>query len=115
MATPKKKPAAALTKEPAEKELSLVWAGLEATPVRSVNNTICQFHEDLFIVGFGFTNPPVLIGSAAAIKEQIGSLEAVLVTPVARIGVTEAHLKNIIKAFQDTLKRYQKQKDSEKK
>ena len=56
--------------------------------------------------------PPVLVGTAATIKKQLGSLEAVQVTPVARIAVTEVHMENIIKAFQDTLRRYRKQKDA---
>ena len=99
--------------EPFEKALSLVWVGLEDTPVGTVNNTICQIHEDLFIVSFGFTNPPVLVGTAAEIKKRIEAIESVRVTPVTRIAVTEAHMQNIIKAFQHSLKRYRKQKDAE--
>ena len=110
MATTKKKPTKA-PKEPVEKAISLVWVGLEDTPVRSVTNTICQIHEDLFIVSFGFTNPPILVGTAAEVRKQIDAVEAVRVTPVARMAVTEAHMENIIKVFQDSLKRYRKQKD----
>ena len=111
MATTKKKTTKAAPKEPVEKAVSLVWVGLEDTPVGSVNNTICQIHDDLFIMSFGFTNPPVLVGTAAQIQKQIEAVEAVRVTPVARIAVTEAHLENIIKAFRESLNRYRKQKD----
>ena len=97
--------------EPTEKALSLVWVGLDDSPVRAVNNTICQIHEDLFVMSFGFTNPPVLIGTPAVVKKQIEALDTVRVTPVARIAVTEAHLESIIKVFRDGLTRYRKQRD----
>lgn len=112
MAVTKKK-ATKTPAEPVEKRISLVWVGLEDTPVGSVNNTLCQVHDDLFIVSFGFTNPPLLIGSPAAIKKQIEAVEAVQVTPVTRIAVTEAHMGKIIKALQDTLRLYRKQKKVE--
>ena len=97
--------------EPFQKAVSLVWVGLEDTPVGTVNNTICQIHDDLFIMSFGFTNPPVLVGTPTAIKEKIDSLDAVRVTPVARIAVTEDHLENMIKVLRGSLNRYRKQKD----
>ena len=113
MAATKKKSTKAPA-EPFEKALSLVWVGLDDSPVRAVNNTISQVHDDLFILSFGFTNPPVLVGTPKAIKEQMDSLERVLVTPVARIAVTEAHLEKVIGIFRDTLNRYRKQKDGKK-
>lgn len=99
--------------EPFQRAVSLVWVGLEDTPVGTVNNTICQIHDDLFIMSFGFTNPPVLVGTPTQVKAQIEAVEAVRVTPVARIAVTEQHLESIIKALKSSLTRYRKQKDVE--
>ena len=114
MATPRKKSTKA-PEEPVEKVISLVWVGLDGMPVRAVNNTVCQVHDGLFIVSFGFTNPPLFAGTAKEIRAQIEATDAVPVTSVARIAVTEAHMEKVIKAFQDTLNRHRKQKDSEKK
>ena len=93
--------------------VSMVWVGVEDEPVRAVNNLIAQFHDESFIVSFGFANPPVLMGTKAQIKKQIASIDAVRVTTVARMAMTESQMEKTIKVLQTNLKRYRKQKATE--
>ena len=92
------------------RQVPIVWVGLESEPVHAVNNMIAQFHEDLFIVQFGFANLPVVMGTPAQAKKQIASIDAVTVSPVARLAMSESQVEKTIKALQSNLKRYRKMK-----
>ena len=84
------------------KRVPLVWVGLEDYPVRSANNVLSQINEDLFVISFGYTNSPVIVGgSKKAIEEQVAAVSAVPVTPIVRVALTEDQMDKTIKVLQD--------------
>lgn len=97
------------------KTIPLSWPGIEDSPVHAVTNIISQFEGDLFVLTFGFTNPPVLLGTPAEIQKKVESIHSVKVSTVGRIALTEAQLEKTIDALQLSLKRYRAlEKEKEK-
>lgn len=88
----------------------LLWVGLDDLPARTATNVVIQYHEDLFIMAWGFTNPPILLGTKAEKQKQIDEIVAVTVTPFAKVTLTEAQLEKTIKALQTGLKNAKAQK-----
>ena len=76
----------------------LVWAGLEDVPIIYSNSFICQFDQDLqtFIVSFGQTTPPILIGTPDEIEQQAREIEFVQVKPVFRLALSQSRLQELV-------------------
>ena len=105
--------AASTGKKPEKSEIRQVsvplsWTGVEDCPVLTVTNMMSQFDGDLFVLSFGFNNPPVLMGTPQQVKQQAESVKAIRVSTVSRISLTENQLEKTIKTLQINLKRYRK-------
>jgi hypothetical protein len=97
------------------KEIPLVWVGLEEIPVRTVTSVVSQIADDQFFVSFGCINHPILVGSQAAVRARLDSIESVSITPVARIAMTEEKMEQVIKALQSNLRKHRAAKKAEAK
>ena len=102
-----KKPKKTKRADPDEgRKIPLVWIGVEECPVRASNNALCQVIEDMFVLTFGFTNSPVLLGSPEEIKGIVETITSVTVTPVARVGFTAAQAERVLRALQESVEKY---------
>lgn len=104
----------AQNQEPEEKTLPLVWLGLEDVEVRTASHLISQFREDLFVLNFGFANPPILMGSPEEVRNTLDSMEHVVVTPIARLGLTVSAMESFVGVLQENLERYRRKADAER-
>ena len=96
------------------KEVSLAWVGVDAQPVRAVNQAYSQFDSNgLFVLTLGIANLPPLMGGKKENRKMLDVLEVVTVTPVARLAMTEGHAESLMKILQTNLKQYRATKRAE--
>lgn len=89
----------------------LVWLGVEDEPVRAVNQAYSQFDpKGLFILTLGMANPPPLMGGTGQNRKTLEAIDAVTVTTVARLAMTEAHAEAVMKILQTNLKQFRRMK-----
>ena len=82
----------------------VLWVGLEERPVELANVFMGQFLDDEFIITIGSVSPPMLSDTKGDAAEQIRKMGPVPITPVARLGMSERRMRELIEVLQNTLK-----------
>ena len=95
-----------------EHRLPIVREGIEDVPILFANDFVVQTHETEFILTVGQLQPPVLIGSAEERREQLDRAGYVSVRVVARLGLTEQRMGQLVEVLSQHWERYNKQKDT---
>src|SRR5438105_104784 len=86
----------------------IVWIGPEDVPILFTNAFVSQFDEQGgFILTFGQMTPPAVFGTPDQIAEQVEQIEFVRVKPVARFGLTQSRLQELILLLQENLDQFE--------
>ena len=88
-------------------QLPLTWIGPEEVPIQLVNQMICQFNQDEFILTFGQMAPPLLLGTDEQKLEQAEQIAYVAVKPLARLAMTQARVRELIAVLEANLANYE--------
>lgn len=88
-------------------DIPLAWIGAEELPVHLINQFVCQFNQDEFILTLGQTVPPAIIGATQQERaEQLEGIAYVPVKPIARLAFTRSRLVEYIATLQANLDQY---------
>lgn len=88
--------------------LPVVWVGAEDLPVNFVNQFVGVVQPNEIFVTIGSMVPPAILGDTVEEREAtLRSITYVPVKPVARLGLTPARLRELIKVLQETLSNYE--------
>jgi len=93
-----------------EIRVSLIWVGLDETPLLFANCFMSQYHQDGFFLSIGQFSPPPILGSPAEVAEQIKQLGPIPIRPIARMSLTPDRMRELLKIIQENLQNYEKQK-----
>lgn len=93
--------------EPESVQVRVAWIGVDDTPIQFVNQVLTQFNENEFIVTLGQLSPPVILGDENERREQAEALEYVPVMPVARLALTPAGMKDLVRVLSQNLETYE--------
>jgi hypothetical protein len=87
--------------EPDRIAVPLVWAGLDDATIVYANSFLCQFDQDLqtFILSFGQSTPPVLVGTPDEVKRQAQEIEFIQVKPLLRVSLSEVRFEEFRQAL----------------
>lgn len=96
-----------MTAEPEYIQVRVAWIGVDETPIQFVNQVLAQFSENEFIVTLGQIAPPVMLGDEQERREQAESLEYIPVTPVARLALTPAGMRDLVQVLSSNLETYE--------
>ncbi len=88
-------------------DIPLSWIGTEELPIFLVNQFVCQFNQEEFILTFGQMTPPALLGTEEERIEQAQQVAYVPVKPLARLGFTEARMRELIAVLEVNLRNYE--------
>ena len=92
-------------------DIPLAWIGAEELPVHLLNQFVCQFSQDEFILTLGQTVPPAIMGVTPEERaQQIEGIAYVPVKPIARLALTRARLVELIATLQANLGQYDQHK-----
>jgi hypothetical protein len=77
-------------------------------PLLYANHLVSQFQPDegMVYITFGETVPPPFVGDPEQIKEQVEALDALEITPLARLAVTPDKLRDFVRVLSDNLSKY---------
>jgi hypothetical protein len=96
-------------------DIPLAWVGAEELPIHLVNQFMCQFHQDEFILTLGQMVPPALIApSPEERREQAEQVSYVPIKPLARLAFTRQRLVELVATLQANINQYddyQRQQD----
>ena len=95
-----------------ERRLPIVREGIEDVPILFANDFVVQFLDTEFILTVGQLQPPVVIGSAEERREQLDKAGYVSVQVIARLGLTEQRMGQLVEVLNQHWERYQKQKNT---
>jgi hypothetical protein len=88
-------------------DVPLAWVGAEEVPVHLVNQFLCQFNQDEFILTVGQMVPPALIAPTAEERlEQAEQITYVPVRPLARLAFTRQRLVELVATLQANIDQY---------
>ena len=96
-----------------EHRLPIVREGIEDVPILFANDFIAQFRGTEFILTVGQLQPPIIFGSAEERQEQLDKTGYVPVQVVARLGLTEQRMGQLIEVLNQNWEKYQQQKGTE--
>lgn len=88
-------------------DVPLAWIGTEELPIFLVNQIVCQFNQDEFILTFGQMTPPALLGTEDERIEQAQQIAYVPVKPLARLGFSETRMRELIAVLEVNLRNYE--------
>lgn len=91
--------------------IPLAWIGAEELPIHLVNQYVCQFNDDEFIVTMGQMVPPAIV--APTPEERLAQAEQVSyvpVKPLARLAFTRHRLQEFVATLQANLDQYDEHK-----
>ena len=91
--------------------LPLVREGIEDVPILFANDFIVQNHGSEFFLTVGQIQPPVLLGTPEERQAQLEKTGYVSVKIVARLGLTEQRMSQLVEVLNQQWDRYKKQKD----
>ena len=90
------------------REVPLIWVGLDELPVLMTNQFICQFvGREEFVLSLGQAVGPPMLGSEADVQRQLRELTHVAVKPIVRVSLTEIELRELAGAIAANLKQYE--------
>jgi hypothetical protein len=96
-------------------DIPLAWIGAEELPVHLVNQFVCQFHQDEFILTLGQMVPPALIAPTPEERRtQAEQVSYVPIKPLARVAFTRQRLIELVNTLQANIDQYdefQRQQD----
>lgn len=78
-----------MAEERQNREIPLVWVGLNELPVLFTNQFLIQHWEDAFVITAGQLVPPPVTGTPEEQAEDVEEISYVPVKPVARLGLTQ--------------------------
>lgn len=87
--------------------IPITWIGVEELPIFLVNQFVCQFNQDEFILTFGQMSPPALLGTLEERQEQAEQIAYVPVKPLARLGFSETRMRELIAVLEVNLRNYE--------
>jgi hypothetical protein len=89
-------------------QIPLAWIGVEEVPIFFANQAVVQFQQNEFILTFGQMSPPAILGSTEEERaEQAEEIPYVPVKPLARLGLTEARMRELIALLEVNLRNYE--------
>lgn len=92
---------------PAGFELPLSWIGAEELPIYLVNQILCQFNQDEFILSLGQMTPPAIIAQTPEERlEQARQIAYVPVKPLVKLAFTRSRLVELIATLQANVAQY---------
>ena len=94
-----------------EYTLPLVREGIEDAPILFANDFIIQNQGSEFILTVGQLQPPVLLGTAEERQAQLEKTTYVSVRIIARLGLTEQRMGQLVEVLNQQWDKYKKQKD----
>jgi hypothetical protein len=86
-----------------------VWVGADDLPVQFANQFISVVQPNEIFLTVGSLVPPAILGDTVEERmENAKKITFVPVKPIARLVLTPARLKELIKVLQDSLENYDK-------
>lgn len=96
-----------MEERPSSIDVPLAWIGAEELPVHLVNQFVCQFNQDEFILTIGQLVPPALIASSPEERlEQAEQIAYVPIKPLARLAFTRQRLVELVATLQANIAQY---------
>ena len=99
-----------MSEERRNRDIPLVWVGLDEFPVLFANQFLIQHWEDAFVVTAGQLVPPPVVGTPEEQAEEIEQISYVPLRPVARLGLTKSRVEELIVYLQASLEQYDRQR-----
>lgn len=88
-------------------DIPLAWIGAEELPIHLVNQFVCQFNQDEFILTLGQMTPPALIAATPEERqEQAEDISYVPIAPLARMAFTRQRLVELVATLQANVAQY---------
>lgn len=88
-------------------DIPLAWIGAEELPIHLVNQFVCQFNQDEFILTVGQMAPPALIAPTPEERlEQAEQISYVPIKPLARLVFTRQRLVELAATLQANIAQY---------
>ncbi len=88
-------------------DIPLAWIGAEELPIHLVNQFVCQFNQDEFILTLGQMTPPALIAPTPEERlDQAEQISYVPIKPLARLGFTRQRLVELVATLQANIAQY---------
>ena len=89
-------------------QIPMAWVGVEEVPIFFANQAVCQFQQNEFILTFGQMSPPAILGATEEERvEQAAQIPYVPIKPLARLGLTEGRLRELIAVLEANLRNYE--------
>ncbi len=85
----------------AEKQIPLVWVGIEDVPILFANQFVSQFQETEFLLTIGQVAPPLILEPMT--DEALARMGPVPVRPIARFAITPAAFEQLVDVLQRNL------------
>lgn len=96
-----------MEERPPDIDIPLAWIGAEELPIHLVNQFLCQFNQDEFILTIGQMAPPALIASTPEERlEQAEQISYVPVKPLARLTFTRQRLVELVATLEANIAQY---------
>jgi|SRR5215208_731414 len=88
-------------------DIPLAWVGAEELPINLVNQFVCQFNQDEFILTLGQMVPPAIIAPTPEERmEQAEQVSYVPIKPLARLAFTRQRLVELVHTLQANIHQY---------
>ena len=88
-------------------DVPLVWVGLDETPIVFANQVLAQFFTDEFVLSFGQSFPPPILGATdEERRKQAEEIAFVSVRPVARLSLNERRMRELVDILQKNLEMF---------
>jgi hypothetical protein len=100
-----------MAEERPDRDIPLVWVGLDELPVLFANQFLIQHWQDAFVVSVGQLVPPPVTGTPEEQAEEIDQISYVPVKPVARLGFTRERVRELIIFLEASLEQYDRKQD----
>jgi hypothetical protein len=84
-------------------DLPLIWAEFDDVPIFFANHFLVQHEPDEFVLTLGQVSGPPLVGTPDQVRAQLGQIDHVPITTLARVGLTRQRLTELIALLQAEL------------
>ncbi len=102
-----------MAEEHQERDIPLVWVGLDELPVTFTNRFLIQHWEDVFVISAGQLIPPPVTGTPQEQADEIDQIDYIAVNPSVRLGLTRGKVEELIVHLEAALEQHARKQREE--